>query len=633
MIRLKMPPVLVRNTLLSPPFLERISGLPRDEETCDSLVDVVTSFQEMKAFASEAHTELHLVKPILKTLGFAFESKPKFFEEQIKNPDFALFRSEPDRLGASSRWGTKAYYENVLGLLMVKRYGRNLEEGIGGFFLDFENRIPLFQSLYVTKRSGVPWGILTNGKTWVLLRRPLAFEKSIVEVDLEDAVSRNDRETLGTFSRIFSSNGLTEALPALLEEERDGLIALLQNRKASLSHSLPPGSSPADVKRVTGAFYEQMFAAPDSPTSPSETVSTDATGSPGQKGAIPVKAFDQCDILNYLLNRGTEGDTPDLERVLLEAAGEYSTKEKLLSLKILDMTPGFGVVATRLTEAIAYLSLQLSYAERHSFVAEWENDRQLHKFILDHMLYGVEKNDFSLATLQRGLHFRFGCSAPNYRPGNPLLGMSMTEVQGLVDGKDQTGLFLRHPREVMAELRDMSRLYFSLCDRIKEDAAMKAELEISLRTYRRRMKDIMDLLTASFFSTAIENRRIKGLLNNLDADEAVWESARGAGWFHEAKEIAANHVFFHMEIEFPFLLNERFNLIVIQPALQYLWEKPVPVDEAAKAYIKRAMTFLAEEGRIVLIGRLGNEAIGALKKSKRYTVETKGGAITVGRRR
>lgn len=626
-----MPPVLARNSLLSPPFIERISRLPRDEETCDSLVNVITAFREMKAFASEAHTELHLVKPILKMLGYAFESKPKFFEEQIKSPDFALFRSDSDRLKASSRWGTKSYYENVLGLLMVKRYGRNLEEGISGFYLDFESRIPLFQSLCVTKKSGVAWCILTNGKVWVLLKKPLAFEKSILEIDLEDAVSREDYETLNVFSRVFSSDGLGTTLPTLLEEERGALITLLQNKRTTISRSLPPGSSQAEVQKVAVPFYRQLFSSAEA-ASPADRDNTGRTGDRGSKGNIPVKSFDQCEILNYLLNKGTEGDMPDFEKILLEATGEDPTKEKLLSLKILDMTPGFGAVAIRLTEAIAYLSFQLPYAEKHSFVAEWENDRHLHRFILDHMLYGAEKSDFSLTTLQRGMHFRFGCPAPNYRLGNPLLGMSMTEVQSLADGKDQSGLFLRPPREIITELRDMSHLYFSLCDRIKEDAVTKAELEASLRIYRRRMKDIMDLMTASYFSAVAESKRIKELLNNLDADEAVWESARRTEWFSKAMDIAADQAFFHMEIEFPFLLNERFDLIVVQPTLQYLWEERLPMDEAAKAYIKRAMTFLKEEGRIVLIGRFGNEFVGALKKSKRYAIEVRGGAITVGRR-
>ena len=40
--------------------------------------------------------------------------------------------------------------------------------------------------MYLAKKSGAPWGILTNGKNWLLLKRPVAFEKTTVEIDLED---------------------------------------------------------------------------------------------------------------------------------------------------------------------------------------------------------------------------------------------------------------------------------------------------------------------------------------------------------------------------------------------------------------------------------------------------------------
>jgi hypothetical protein len=194
-----MPSCLARNTLLSYPFIERIDGLPRNEIACDSLLDAIIRFQEIKTFASEIHTELQLVKPMLKILGFAFESKPKYFEEEVKGADYALFRSEAERLKASPFWGTRSYYQGVLGLLMVKRYGRNLEEGISGFYLEFENRIPLYQSLYLTKKSAVPWGILTNGKTWILVKKPVAAEKSLLEVDLEAAADSRDKESFHLF--------------------------------------------------------------------------------------------------------------------------------------------------------------------------------------------------------------------------------------------------------------------------------------------------------------------------------------------------------------------------------------------------------------------------------------------------
>jgi len=87
-----------------------------------------------------------------------------------------------------------------------------------------------------------------------------------------------------------------------------------------------------------------------------------------------------------------------------------------------------------------------------------------------------------------------------------------------------------------------------------------------------------------------------------------------------------------MEIEFPFLLNDRFDLIVVQPELTYLWEEKVPPEEAAKAYVKRAMTYLSETGKIILVGSDPGELVPELKKSKRYAVEAKNAAVIVTRR-
>jgi hypothetical protein len=628
-----MPPFLVRNTLLSRPFIERIGGLPTHEAACAALVDIVTQFQQMKAFASEIHTELHLVKPILKVLGFAFESKPKFFEEQIKGADFALFRSEGDRIKASPSWGTRPYYESVLGLLMVKRYGRNLEEGISGFYLEFESRIPLFQSLYLTKTSAVHWSILTNGKSWVLMRKPVAYEKSVIEIDLEAAVAMSDYETLHLFYHTFSAQGLDETLPGFIEEERSSLLLFLRERRASLALSLPPGSARAEVNRVAVPAYKEIFPESDlrAVDEGGHEGGLPADDSGGEK-PLPVKDFDQSDVLTYLFVKGLEGDTPDFEKIILEAVERNRTKETLLSLKILDMTPGFGSLATRLTETIAYLSSQLPYREKHSFVAEWENNLLLHRYVVEHVLFGVERSPFPFETGRNAMRLRFDCLPANYRLGNPLLGMSIKELYGLVDDKSQTGLFSRNPREVMTELKDMSRLYFSLSDRIKEDAVAKAELAGSLRTHRQRVKEVMDLQTASYFDASLESRKTRELLNNMDADEALWESARSTVWFRKAAEIAVRNYFFHMEIEFPFLLNERFDLIFVQPAMYYLWEERLPVDEATKAYIKRAMAFLGENGRILIVGGYPEVVVSDLKKSKRYAVEAKDRVVTVRRR-
>jgi hypothetical protein len=347
---------------------------------------------------------------------------------------------------------------------------------------------------------------------------------------------------------------------------------------------------------------------------------------------FPVKAFDQSDIATYLFARGAGGEISDCEKVILDSLDDDRTKEHLLSLKILDMTPGFGNVAVRLTESLAYLSFLLPYREKHSFIAEWENDHHLHRFILERVLFGTVRDSFAHEALQNSLHNRFDCIPINYRQGNPLLGMSINDLEALSDTKSQTGLFSKHPREVMADLRDMLRQYFALSDRIKEDVAAKVEMRATILLWTLRVKEIMDLLTASYFDSTIETKKIREMLYMMDGDETSWEALRRSEWFHKAMNIAQRKAFFHMEIEFPFLMNGRFDMIVVQPHLSFLWEEIMPEGEAVKAYIKRAMGFLTPTGKVLLLGQHSDEVLSDLKKSRRYSSDIRQGLVVIRRR-
>ncbi len=516
-------------------------------------------------------------------------------------------------------------------MLLVKRYGRNLEEGISGFYLDFENRIPLYQSMYLAKKAGVPWSILTNGKNWLLLKRPLAFEKPLIEIDLEQAVVREDGDALHLFYQIFSSTGLDTTLAAFLEEERNELIAFLKEKRRSLANLFEAGNK-TDVYAMAVPLYTHLF--PGSSLSRAaqyreQTVSGTAFSPSGKPG--PAREYDQADLFTYLLARGTEPEE-SLEESILSSINQDRTKDKLLSLRILDMTPGFGNVSTRLVETIVYLSFLLPYKEKRGFVAEWENEGLLHKFVLSQVLYGVEKYPFPLDVLQNSMLSRFNAPGTNYRLGNPLLGMSLGELFGSPRDNGQTGLFSKDPDDLMSRLKEMHRLHATLSDRIKEDALVKSEIEATLAVYRQRIGGIMDLMTASCFEKALEMKKIGELLYHIDGDEEIWQAARAARWYVSAREMARKKRFFHMEIEFPFLLNDGFDVVFIQPALNYLWDEQLPAGEITKAYIKRAMAYLKQSGMIVLMGAGLGELVPELRKSKRYAVEARGRTVTVRRR-
>lgn len=621
-----MPHSALRNTLLPVAFIDKILSLPRPDETIQIVHDKLLRFQQIKDFASEIQTDKQLVRPMLKALGYAFEVKPRFFEDHVKEPDFALFASEEERLQGSHWWGSERYYTNVLALMSAKRYGRNLDEGITGFYLEFENRIPTYQMMYLLKRSRVPWGIVTNGKNWTLIQRPSSVEKRFLEIDLELALSENTDDILALFLHLFSVEGLSSLVPDLIEEGRSELGRFLERQKPSARELMQTDARKVDIYPRLMSLYSTVF--PDRPLPLTEgylnerAIACTLKSCPTQPA---IDSYHEADIFNHLLTKDACPGLIDLEDILLKDNSEIYTKERLFELRVLDMTPGFGVNAIQLVEGIAYLALLLPYQEKNSFVSEWEHGPALYRSILDHMLFGTEKSHPALDILQSALSGRFGASGRNYRLGNPLLGMSLRDITGLMDGKNQVTLFSKPPQEAISEFRETCKRYSLLSDRIREDAQLKEELNAGIARARERIRDILDVVTAGYFIKVGEGKKIKELLYNLDAGEQTWETLRSNDWFVAAKELAKRNSFFHMEIEFPFLLNNKFDLIFIQPSLGYLWEDRVPLPEIGKAYIKRALTYLKENGKIVLLlaGQDSNDLLSEIKKAKKYQVEVR----------
>ena len=264
-----MQPLILQNTLCTPSSIETLSSAPIDGEVYSSLTGLLTKFQDIKKFASEIHTEIHLVKPMLKLLGFTYESKPKFFEDHVKGPDVALFYSEDFRVKSSKLWGTREYYDNTLGILVLKRYGRNLHEGITGFYLEFENRIPLYQIMYLLKNSHAPWGILTNGRYWILIKKPVAFEQKLIEIDLEASLLSGDEKSARLFFNTFSHRGLNKTLPDILEHQRQILIKHLKDKKKVSRKVVGSFKKRVDIYPRIRDVYRELF--PDDTLPSTET--------------------------------------------------------------------------------------------------------------------------------------------------------------------------------------------------------------------------------------------------------------------------------------------------------------------------------------------------------------------------
>lgn len=619
-----------QNTLLTPASIERLSSTPIDAEFYPNLVELFTKFQDIKKFASEIHTEIHLVKPTLKMLGFAYESKPKFFEEHVKDPDVALFLSEDDRVRSSKLWGTKEYYDHVLSILVLKRYGRNLHEGISGFYLEFENRIPMYQIMYLLKKSNAPWGILTNGRSWILVKKPSMFEQKLIEIDLEASVFAGEEHSARLFFNVFSLVALKQILPDTLESERDTLIRHLRERKRTTRRSLGSFKKRVDIFPRIREVYLELFPHDRLPTTETfmETCGIEVVSKHHDKTGV-LNEYDRSDICSYLFAETKNDFRLDIGDIIAASNRRY-TKEQLLSLRILDMTPGFGNVTIQLLEGLAYLSFVLPYEEKNSFRAEWEEEGSLRKYILDHNLYGSERSHICYDALQNSLRQRYGTEGRHYKAGNPLIGVSLKDIATLFDITKQGSLFGRNPKEVLDEFREMYRLYFSLSKKIKEDFKIREEIEVKLRTYEERIRDVMDAATATFFTRDIDMRKVEDMVFSLEADESTWALLRKKGWFVEVKRLASRNGFFHMELEFPILLNNAYDLIFVQPTLNYIWEEEIPLGEATKAYIKKGMPYLKNDGKfVILLDEHLDDLLSELQKSKRYAVEASKGFLVL----
>lgn len=622
--------MIARNTLISPAGLNKILLMPHEEELYAALQEILVKFQEIKAFASEIHTETHLIKPMLKLLGYAYESKPKFFEEQIKGPDVALFSTDEERVKNSSLWGTQEYYSNTLGILLLKRYGRNLEEGISGFYLEFENRIPIYQTIYLLKKSKTSWGILTDGKYWILIQKPASYETRLIGIDLENALLESRRETLHLFYNIFSLRGLMKTLPEIIEQERMGLIDVLIEKKTSVRNAIQGLKKKTDIFPKVIDTYRDLYS--DTELVATETYLKENNVTLEKKYyAQPknVSNYNTSDIAAYLFNKKGYKTGLDLEDIFLKNRSGELTKEYILSLKILDMTPNFGNIAAELIEGIAYLSFILPYKERNTFIAEWENETSLKRYIIDRLLFGIEKSYFAYDIFHGMMKSRFKTEARNYKFGNPLIGMSLSDVSHYFDTKNQLGLFSKNPVDFLNTFRDTFKRYFSLSEKIKEDMQVREELDVTLKRCTTRIRDVMDIITSTFFSKTIDNKKINDVFSNLDSDELTWNNLSSQDWFIASKGIGKRNGFFHLELEFPFLLGDAFDFIFVQPALQHIWEDAFPLAEVTKAYIKRGMPYLKSEGCMVIIleEHLEDSLIQELSQSKRYEPEMKKGLM------
>ena len=167
--------------------------------------------QRFAAFAptdatNEAQTEQEWMRPVLQELGHSFEVQAslKVPGNKVQRPDYVFYRDEAQRLAnRNSTVDEDAGRHGAFAVGDAKRWERSLDHMLKGSS-DEDNNNPAFQIFFYMLHSGLPWGILSNGRRWRLYHERTAHKLEVCyEVDLPDLLASNDVEKFLYFYAFF----------------------------------------------------------------------------------------------------------------------------------------------------------------------------------------------------------------------------------------------------------------------------------------------------------------------------------------------------------------------------------------------------------------------------------------------
>ncbi|MEO8972139.1 MAG: N-6 DNA methylase, partial [Ktedonobacteraceae bacterium] len=175
---------------------------------------------------NEAQTEEDWIKPVLHALGHSFEVQASLkVPDGTQRPDYIFYRDNA-ALVTNKHKTVKA--ENLQSLAFAvgdaKSWDRPLDkalkesgQGRGGSGGDtFNNKNPSFQIFFYMLYSGLPWGILTNGRKWRLYHIQTAHKLEVFyEVDLPALIESNNVEAFLYFYAFFRRDAFDAGLFSL----------------------------------------------------------------------------------------------------------------------------------------------------------------------------------------------------------------------------------------------------------------------------------------------------------------------------------------------------------------------------------------------------------------------------------
>jgi len=159
---------------------------------------------------NEAQTEEDWIRPVLRLLGHTFEVQvPLHVPDGTQRPDYFFYRDENARLANKNkrvlteddlRQGAFAVGDAKAWELPLDRTTVSSSKSND----PFSNKNPSYQIFFYMLHSGLPWGILTNGRHWRLYHSLTAHKLDIFyEIDLPALLAANDGKTFVYFYAFF----------------------------------------------------------------------------------------------------------------------------------------------------------------------------------------------------------------------------------------------------------------------------------------------------------------------------------------------------------------------------------------------------------------------------------------------
>src|SRR5712692_7942859 len=156
---------------------------------------------------SESQTEDDWIKPVLRILGHTFEVQvPLKVPNGTQKPDYIFYRDNDALIANKNKAVQSDNLQAAYAIGDAKSWERSLDQTLKSSSKSadqFNNKNPSWQIFFYMLHSGLPWGILTNGRQWRLYHAQTAHKLEVFyEVDLPSLL-RSDLKAFLYFYTFF----------------------------------------------------------------------------------------------------------------------------------------------------------------------------------------------------------------------------------------------------------------------------------------------------------------------------------------------------------------------------------------------------------------------------------------------